>query len=144
MYVWKIELRPVISKRLWSFTCTCIFKYFTPHEIIYYILLYLSVDNLTQNGDSTRRGTHLETGDVPRSPRCEKQATARGSIFPRRLTLKGLVRWQKVVHVPPGPFKTVIHSSNVAVMSIPKFHTCIYISSYKVVDYLNKQSLLLK
>ena len=68
LYVLKIELRPVISERLWSFTWTCIFKYLTPHEIIYYSLPSLSLENLTQNGDFTRRGTHLETEDVPRSP----------------------------------------------------------------------------
>ena len=139
LYVLKIELRPVISERLWSFTWTCIFKYLTPHEIIYYILPSLSVENLTQNGDFTRRGTHLETKDVPRSPRCEKQATARGSIFPRRLTLKGLVWWPKAVNVPQGPFKTVIHS-----YVHPKISYYIIISSNKVVDYLYKQSLLLK
>ena len=127
LYALKIELRPVISERLWSFTWTCIFKYLTPHEIIYYILPSLSVESLTQNGDFTRRGTHLETEDVPRSPRCEKQATARGSIFPRRLTLKGLVWWPKAVNVPQGPFKTVIH----IVMSIPKFH---------IYNYFFKQS----
>ena len=78
LYVLKIELWLVISERLWSFTC--IFKYLTPHEIIYYILPSLSVDNLTKNGDFTRRGTHLETEDAPGPPGV-KNNPRRGVVY---------------------------------------------------------------
>ena len=75
LYALKIELRPVISERLWSFTWTCIFKYLTPHEIIYYILPSLSVENLTQMeishgaGRTWRRKTSPGPPGVKNKPR---------------------------------------------------------------------------